>query len=221
MTKKFLLFQPHSDDVLFSASKFLFDDEAEITLFTLEKNQDRLKEDRILQEFFPNIKKIISTVVDYEDNSYYTFYKELKEKEFNAEAAQEVVEYDFEEILPNLKKQIDNTIKVFKANGYKIIAPLGVGHPMHFWLSEQLKKHADLFYRDWPHSYKRKAKNFMKERLNEFVLKESFFDDELHELKFEIAYQTYKSQRSLMFFEKGYIDKKLPEEFYIFKNKVI
>ena len=48
---KLLCVQPHSDDVLFSASHFLFDDKYEVEILTIENNTKRVAEDEKLYEF--------------------------------------------------------------------------------------------------------------------------------------------------------------------------
>ena len=90
---------------------------------------------------------------------------------------------------------------------------------MHYFIKECIEDLTDLFYRDFPHSYKRKAQLDFNNIKDRFELDSEFFDEDDHEVKFEVSYQIYKSQRSLLFFEKGYIDKKIPEQFYKLKDE--
>lgn len=216
--KNLLLIQPHSDDVLFSASRYLFnaEDYGKITLFTIEGgNEKRTAEDEALCNLF-GIDEYITSNVEFEDNSYYTYYKELKFKKFGIAESWECLGHRFgEDFLDTLKADIRKTVKKYKKKNYEVVTCLGIGHPMHFFLRNSIEDLADVFYRDFPHSYKMKAKNSMEEFTSGFKSEpELYFEEESHKMKFEIAYQIYKTQRSLLFFEKGYIDKKIAEEFY-------
>ena len=218
MKKNLLLCQPHSDDVLFSASKYLFDASkyGKVVLFTVEGgDQKRQDEDRALCNLF-GIHDYITSNVEFVDDSYYTYYKELKFKKFGISESWECIGHRFgEDFLSTLKDDIRRTVEKYKKKNYEVVTCLGIGHPMHFFLRNSIEDLADVFYRDFPHSYKRKAVGSLEEFTSGFLAEpELHFDEEQHQMKWEIAYQVYKSQRSLLFFEKGYIDKKLPEEFY-------
>jgi hypothetical protein len=211
-----LLIQPHSDDILFSASKFLFDKKrfGDIKILTIEKgNQKRVNEDIELCELFD--VKYENLGFDFEDDSYYHYYQ--KHKIFLSDNCDEILEDRYgSEFLYSIKTKLRKFVKKHRNLNYKIVVCLGVGHPMHYFVMNCVKDLSDLFYRDFPHSYKRKAKLDF-ENLTEFILESEYFDEENHEMKFEIAYQIYKTQRSLLFFEKGYIDKKISEQFYKLK----
>lgn len=212
-----LLISPHSDDILFSASKYLFnrDEYDDVAFFTVESGEEkRVMEDLALCELF-GIETYFNSDVVFTDKSYYHYYKEMGCKDFNRQDSEKcLIEVYGKEFLNDLAEDILKKVKKYKKKGYKIVTCLGVGHPMHLFLRDTLIDLADEFYRDFPHSYKRKGlKNF--ESLNlKMVLKHEHFDQEQHDLKFEIAYDIYKTQRSLLFFEKGYIDKNIAEQFY-------
>src|SRR5574344_1468473 len=74
---KLLCVQPHSDDVLFSASHFLFDDKYEVEILTIENNTKRVAEDKKLYEFlgipYHHLK------VEFDDQSFYGFHKKYDE----------------------------------------------------------------------------------------------------------------------------------------------
>lgn len=217
--KKYLLVEPHSDDILFSASKFIFESSnegADVILMTLEGgNQKRVDEDIVLCDLFDMKYKNIG--LDIEDTSYYEYYK--KHKKFNGEDSLDVLyELYGTKFMKGLRDKLRKQVKKYKDKGYTVVTCLGVGHPMHYFMMRSLEDLADLFYRDFPHSYKRKAQEEVNRLLEtEFKLKMEHFDEEEYEIKWETAKQVYKTQSSLLFFEKGYIDKKLPEQFYVKK----
>ena len=211
--QNFLLISPHSDDILFSASKFLFERRkfGDVKILTIESgNEKRVNEDKELCELF-NVN-YDNLNFDFEDDSYYHYYQ--KHKVFLSENCDEIlIDRYGSDFLDDIKSKLRKYVKKHKAKNYKIIVCLGVGHPMHYFIKECVKDLSDLFYRDFPHSYKRKAKTDF-DNVSEFILESEYFDEDNHEVKFEVAYQIYKSQRSLLFFEKGYIDKKISEQFY-------
>lgn len=216
-TKKqdILLLQPHSDDVLFSSSKFLFEreDYGDVKIMTLEDgNAKRVAEDVALCDLFRVRHETLG--IDYEDTSYYEYYKKFKK--FEPENCLPVLE-DFYGLpfLKDMRKKLRNYVKKHKENGYIVVTCLGIGHPMHDFLMENTKDLADLFYRDFPHSYKRKAQDAFNSKIG-FELFDEFYNKEDHDMKFQIAKKIYKTQSGLLFYEKGYIDKQLPEQFYIY-----
>lgn len=219
MGKKILLIQPHSDDILFSASKYLFnkDKYKDIVLLTVENNPIRNKEDEDLAEVF-GITNIHLKSLE-KDESYYHFYKEDKKRKFSFEKSySSLVDYLGDKILIEIKEELNKVVDSYKKKGYEIVCCLGVGHPMHYFVRLCIEKKVDIFYRDFPHSYKRKTAECVATELGDFKLKNSYkLSEEQHEMKWDIAYQVYKTQRSLLFFEKGYIDKNLPEEYYVKK----
>jgi hypothetical protein len=219
--KKLLLVQPHSDDILFSASSFLFnlDKYSKVALMTVEKGDEkRVAEDHALVDLF-GIDEYFNSDMDFKDLSYYHYYKELKFKKFSADKSMECLEDYFKtKFLLQLKADVRNKVLQYVNKGYIVVNCLGVGHPMHYFIREALLDLTNYFYRDWPHSYKMKARNEVEPLTSDMKKVDLFdFDEDLHEVKFQTAYQIYKTQRSLLFFEKGYIDKKIKEEFYKLK----
>lgn len=213
--QKILLIQPHSDDILFSASKYLFNssDYKDVKVLTVEGgNAKRVSEDEELCKFFG--VGYINLGLDYEDDSYYHYYKIHRTFSWN-NCHRILIERYGKEFLKELRTILREIVKAYKSERYQIIIPLGVGHPMHWFVRHCLGNLADIFYRDFPHSYKRKTALDLKDVTSyNFELESEYFNEEEHEMKFQLSYQIYKTQRSLLFFEKGYIDKKLPEQFY-------
>ena len=76
-TEKLLLIQPHSDDILFSCSHFLFLPQYEVQVLTVENDPKRILEDEKLFDFL-NIP-FHHLDLDFKDDSYYGFNKEYKE----------------------------------------------------------------------------------------------------------------------------------------------
>ena len=85
------------------------------------------------------------------------------------------------------------------------------------YLSEVISPEKILYYRDFPHSYKKRAKQQVLEQLKDFTIKESFPVVNFHDIKWQLAKKFYKSQSGLLWYEQGYIAKQLPEEIYVRK----
>jgi hypothetical protein len=214
--KNVLLISPHSDDILFSASKYLMnrDNYGDIVLFTIENDEKRLKEDAELCELFD--MTLIHGEMLLGDKSYYEYYNVLKNKVFDYEEAEScLLNLYGKKFLKELKREIRHYVKRYSSEGYEIVVCLGIGHPMHHFVRKSVEDLADSFYRDFPHSYKRKTQKCYEETCNEFKLDSEFDTTDTNETQFSIAYNIYKTQRSLLFFEKGYMDKKLPEQYYV------
>ena len=69
--KNVLLISPHSDDILFSASQYLFNREkyGKVVLFTVENDENRLEEDAALAELF-DMKLIHGTNLTNDKSEY-------------------------------------------------------------------------------------------------------------------------------------------------------
>lgn len=214
--KDVLLIQPHSDDILFSASKFLFNRNkfGDVKVLTIENgNKTRVAEDELLAETFGVTYDNLG--FEIEDDSYYHYYKVFNYKVFDSDNCHDVlVDRYGTTFLSEIRSTLRKYVKKHAKRGYQIVVCLGVGHPMHWFIMDCIKDMADLFYRDFPHSYKRKTALEMEKVFTKFILESEYFDEDNHEVKFQASYEIYKTQRSLLFFEKGYIDKKLPEQFY-------
>lgn len=218
---KLLCVQPHSDDVLFSASHFLFDDKYEVEILTIENNAKRVAEDEKLYEFlgipYHHLK------VEFDDQSFYGFHK--KYNEVTSQNAVEWLEEFFgEETVGKIREEIISFIKKFCSEhpDVQIVVPWGVGHPFHIFVRDAIEtatagKENLWYYRDFPHSYKKRAKSQVVAQLEDYELKESVSVSEFHDVKWDLAKKFYKSQSGLLWFEQGYIKKQLPEDIYVKK----
>lgn len=211
-----LLIQPHSDDILFSASKYLMNRHSygDVVLLTVEKDEKRNEEDELLAALFGIKYKHLNSLT--EDKSYYQYYKDDKKRIFDFDKCYETLEACFDhDKLFEIESSLKNIVKKYKKKGYKIVCCLGIGHPMHWYIRKSIEKYIDLYYRDFPHSYKRKTAECVKTISKSYKLIESYqHSEEDHQLKWDIAKKVYKTQSSLLFFEQGYIKKNLPEEYY-------
>lgn len=215
--KNLLIVQPHSDDVIFSAANFLKERDKydQVIMLTVEYNEKRLEEDRLLCEEFDMELFTLRTKVSSE-NFHKEYYSD--KKLMSDDSAMNFCHLKIgENKLKRLRKELNDTLSVFSEEGWTIVTCLGVGHPFHFLVRKLTEDWAHLFYRDFPHSYKRRNKEYFVGLTNsDFKLKE------VHELepikgkkdKFDYVKNFYKSQSSLLFFEQGYIKKMLPEEYY-------
>ena len=63
------------------------------------------------------------------------------------------------------------------------------------------------YYREFPHSYKRRSQAQVEEQKKEWYLKSSVPVEEFADIKWKLASKFYKSQSGLLFYENGYIKK--------------
>jgi len=208
-----LLIQPHSDDIIFSASYFLFNREkyGKVTMLTIEYDEKRLEEDAKLCEMFDMKLLTIKTKVDSKGyhKEYYADRKKIDDDSAWEFCLSKLGKKKMNKMINDIDRVLD------KYSDRTIVTCMGVGHPFHWLITLLTSEDADLFYRDFPHSYKRRNQEYLKLVQQEnFKPNFEFFDKELHDKKFDIVKQIYKSQSSLLFFEKRYIEKLLPEEFY-------
>lgn len=214
--KKVLVVQPHSDDALFSCAHALLQDDFQATVLTVENDPVRVKEDIALFNLLEIPYKHLN--VEFKDESYYGYFKRYKTVNHD-DAIEYLKEYYGETKLEEIHDAIQMYVKKFKKDNpdYKIIAPLGISHPFHYFVHLCLKHFADYFYREFPHSYKKRSKKQMDETLQSYKLYQSVETREIHDLKFDLAKKFYKSQSGLLFYERGYIEKQLAEEIYVQK----
>ena len=219
---KLLCVQPHSDDVLFSASHFLFDERYEAEILTIENNAKRVAEDEKLYEFLGVPYHHLS--VEFDDQSFYGFHKKYVEVT-SQNAVEWLNEFFGEETLEKICEEIICFIKQFcvKHSDVQIVVPWGVGHPFHVFVRDAIELATDgkknlWYYRDFPHSYKKRAKSQVEAQLEDYTLKESVPVAEFHDVKWDLAKKFYKSQSGLLWFEQGYIKKQLPEDIYVKKT---
>jgi hypothetical protein len=214
-----LLIQPHSDDIIFSAANFLKDRHKynEVIMLTVEHNEKRFEEDRLLCETFDMTLMTLRTKVSSENfhKEYYSDKKLLSDDSAMSFCLMKIGENK----MLKLASELDGILETLSGDGYLIVTCLGVGHPFHWLVRMFTERHSDLFYRDFPHSYKKRNKEYFVGLTNsDFKLKESHeivgLIDEDGANKFQFVKDFYKSQSSLLFFEQGYIKKMLPEEYY-------
>jgi len=217
--KKLLIVQPHSDDALFSCSHFLFSSKYEVQILTVENDSKRILEDEKLYNFL-NIS-FHHLNLNFHDESYYEFHKNYKEVTHEA-TYEHLNKYFGKEKLNEIELGVVKWINKFLKNnkGYSVVAPWGIGHPFHFFIKDILEKHYSdlLYYREFPHSYKRRSQVQVEKQKQKYILKCSVPVEEFHEIKWKLASKFYRSQSGLQFYEQGYIKKKLPEEIYSINN---
>lgn len=216
--RNLLLIQPHSDDIIFSAANFLKERNKydQVIMLTVEYNEKRLEEDRLLCEEFDMELFTLRTKVSSE-NFHKEYYSD--KKLMSDDSAMSFCHLKLgSNKLKRLRKELEETLDLFKEEGFLIVTCLGVGHPFHWLVRVLTEDYSDLFYRDFPHSYKRRNKEYFVGITNtNFKLKEVHELEKLNdsgENKFDYVKNFYKSQSSLLFFEQGYIKKMLPEEYY-------
>ena len=214
--KKVLIVSPHSDDALFSCAHALLGDGFEAQVLTVENNPKRIAEDKKLYEFlaipFHHLK------VEFDDQSFYEYHKRYKDFDHDV-CLEYLIEYFGEKKLDEIATSLFKFLREFKRKNpdYLILAPFGQSHPFHYFIYWVLLDKADFFYREFPHSYKKRAQQQLRESLKNFVLYKSIPTVDIHDVKFELAKKFYKTQSGLLWFEQGYIKKMLPEELYIKK----
>lgn len=214
--EKVLIVSPHSDDALFCCSHLLFLPQYEVQVLTVENDPKRIAEDEKLFEFL-NIT-FHHLGLDFHDESYYEFHKNYKEVTVEA-TYKHLNEYFGRETLKEIEETLVNWVRKFlKENkGYTVVVPWGVGHPFHLFVRDVIQKSLVsnlLYYREFPHSYKRRSQPQVEKQKQEYSLERSVPVEEFHEVKWKLASKFYKSQSGLLFFENGYIKKELPEEIY-------
>lgn len=213
--EKLLLIQPHSDDILLSCSHYLFQPEYEVQVLTVENNPKRIKEDEKLFNFL-NVP-FHHLELDFIDESYYSFHKNYRE--VTEETAYEHLnEYFGMKTMSEIKISLVKWVKGFLENnpGYSVVIPWGIGHPFHFYVRDIIQSitYNIRYYREFPHSYKRRSQLQVKKQEQEYELENSVDTKDFHEIKWKLASKFYKTQSGLLFFEQGYIKKQLPEEIY-------
>lgn len=218
--KRCLIIQPHSDDALFSASHLLLGDKYKVEVLTVENNSKRIEEDKKLYEFLGIPYKHLGA--QFKEKSFFPFYK--KYKEVNSEnAVSHLTEFFGKELLDIISAETqDYVAKYVKRHPDALVyVPWGVGHPMHIFIRDCVIKVVDknklFFYRDFPHSYKKRARSQIEAQLQSFDLKEQIDVKSFHDVKWELARKFYKTQSGLFWFEQSYIKKQLPEEVYVLK----
>lgn len=222
--KKLLLVQPHSDDILFSCSHLLFDDSYEKEVLTIENNSKRIAEDERLYQFLDIPFHHLD--VEFDDQSYYGYHKKYKEVtvEQSYDYLREFFDsYTLNEIEDAVEKFLSKFFKRNRAEDVMVVAPWGVGHPFHLFIRDILEKKISVmwYYREFPHSYKRRSQVQVNKQKKEYKLLSSTPVEDFDDVKWELAKKFYKSQSSLLWFEQGYINKRIPEEVYVNKEQIL
>lgn len=218
---KVLIIQPHSDDALLSCAKFLLGEDFKCKVLTVEKNDKRLLEDEKVSEFIG--VKYFNLGVEVTDDYYSEFFKTygrntvLNDENVVGFYKEKLGVDKIKEIRTALKKRVLKYIN----RGYIIVCPLGVGHPFHYLVRYILRKIEDgfVFYREFPHAFKRKALKQLEEYRNGIDLLSKFDDKDINQLKYDIAQKFYKTQSGFFFYEHSNVLKLYPEEFYIKTEK--
>lgn len=215
--KKYLIIQPHSDDALFNCFHILINPELEVEVLTIENDPKRSEEDRNLYGFLQI--PVHHLDLQFKDESYYGYFKEYKETT-DADSMEYLKRYFGTEKVKEIEKSVVKWVKSYvkKHPGVKILVPWGVGHPFHLFVRDIIANNfppEDVqYYREFPHSYKRRSKHQVEVQSAQYELIESVPVQDFHEIKWQLASKFYRSQSGLLFFEHGYIEKKLPEEIY-------
>ena len=214
--QKYLIIAPHSDDALFCCSHVLFFPEYEVQVLTVENDEKRVSEDAKLFEFL-NIP-FHHLELDFKDESYYGYNKAYPKGITLENAYKYLNEYFGRETLSEIEDTLIEWVRKFlkKNKGYKILAPWGVGHPFHFFVRETLQSgFSDMdYYREFPHSYKRRSQAQVEEQRKDWYLERSVPVEEFADIKWKLASKFYRSQSGLLFYEQSYIKKNLPEEIW-------
>lgn len=219
--KHCLIIQPHSDDALFSAASIILGGEYSAEILTVENDPKRIPEDEKLYEFLGI--KYSHFDLDFSDHSFKSFHKTYDEVN-ETNAVEHLTNYFGSEVLSSIKNAIITRLRKYIKEHPKslIFIPWGVGHPMHYFVRICAEEVVDAsmlrYYRDFPHSYKKRAKSQIQKQLQDFELWRQVDMSEIHDVKWQLAQKFYRSQSGLMWFEQGYIRKRLPEEFYIVSN---
>lgn len=218
--ERVLIVQPHSDDALFScAHLFLTPEEwgvKDVEVLTVENDPLRAKEDKKLYDFI-GIKCHHIDTGEWTDKSYYTYFHEYKEIE--DEAVSKTLKSIYgEKQLEKIRWGVETALRKYIEGGWEIYSPWGVGHPFHHFIHLTLQVITGYkniyYYRDFPHSYKRRSQPQIARQAVEFELVRKVPVEGFHEVKWKLAEKFYRSQSGLLFFEHGYIEKRLPEEIY-------
>lgn len=218
---KCLIIQPHSDDAILCCSNFIFGEDFLTKVLTVEKNDKRLLEDKQLSKFIG--VKYMNLGIEVMDDYYSEFFKVYGRDAVLSD--DNVIPFYKERLgkdkIKELRKALRERVEHYIERGYAIICPMGVGHPFHYLVRYLLRKIEDgfVFYREFPHSYKRKAAEQLNDCKRSFELLSEFSDKETNELKYELAQKFYKSQSGFFFYEHDKIKKLYPEEFYVYGDE--
>ena len=213
---KYLIIQPHSDDALLNCGHLIFAPNVHVHILTVENDPRRAEEDRRLYDFL-QIPVEHLPLDGFIDDSYYGFKKAYKT--LNVGNCYEfLTEHYGRSTLNEIEDALRTRVAEFLRGkrGWEVVAPWGINHPFHLFVRATLQSviSSMKYYREFPHSYKRRAQQQVEEQKREYNLFGSYPVEEFHDVKFKLASKFYKSQSGFFFYENGYIQKKLPEEIY-------
>lgn len=211
--KKVLFIQPHSDDIVLSCFGKLIEKGIQPTILTIEDDPKRIAEDIKMNEFIPNLKVVKGVDFGGEDKSYKGYWGENMHRKFNPEEVL-LTAMDFlgEEKIEAIMEVIGETLDLEEWD--EIYTCMGVGHPMHWFVHEITKAFSTHFYRDWPHSYKKRNREFFESYSTQFNFVEEINDEEVLRFKHEVFKKCYKSQSGLLYFEQKNIENNFSEKYY-------
>ncbi|HPI20677.1 MAG TPA: hypothetical protein PKY56_09930 [Candidatus Kapabacteria bacterium] len=217
--KKILIIQPHSDDVFLSCYHLLRLSKQgflELNILTVSNDPKRIEEDKRMADYFS--AKIVSFNGEYKDNSYSNYWKTHKTfDEFDL--ARFFFKNDDRKQFLDTMKELQSVALKYKLKEYIVFSPFGAGHPFHYQVSFCLRKLANFFYRDFPHSYKPlRGLKFFKEKVANYEMVNSVDMRVFQPEKIREFGEFYKSQSGFLFYEKNNLEKCLPEEIYIKKQ---
>lgn len=215
--KTVLAIQPHSDDVLLSASHVLLNVKFNTSVLCVECDPKRMAEDKRLFEFLQTSYDNLG--IEFVDNSYYEFRDRYKKTGATWEEVEPFCEEYFgADLLKRVRGALISKVREFlkKNPECEILAPMGIGHPFHQYVHETIRQNFPQarFYREFPHSFKRRAQEQLQEAQSRMHLVRSVPIDEWADVKWSLASKFYRTQSGLLFYEQGYIKKNLPEEVY-------
>ncbi len=208
--KKVLFIQPHSDDIVLSCFSRLTAPDIEPTILTIEHDQKRHEEDLKLVDLIPNLRLIQG--IEFEDKSYSAYWGDNMHRKFNPDEILETFEVGQKnKTLNKIANLISDTLN---DDWDEIWTCMGIGHPLHWYVHEFTKGYATGFYRDWPHSYKKRNLDFFNSYSKEFKFIGEIDDAETMEMKLEVFKGFYKSQSGLLYFEQKNVLNNFSEKYY-------
>ena len=189
---------------------------------TVENNKKRITEDAKLFDFL-NIP-FHHLNIDYDDESYYSYHNEYKKTELTIDKAYKcLINCCGRDVMDEFEDSIGKFLNDFrkKNKDYIVVAPWGIGHPFHLFIRETIQKYISnlWYYREFPHSFKRMAKEQVANQLNDYKLIQKIPIEDFADIKWSLGKKFYKTQSSMFFYEKGYMDKNIPEEIYVRKDQ--
>lgn len=217
---KILIVQPHSDDALFSCAHVLFNKDYDVEVLTVENNPKRVAEDEELYSFL-NVP-YYHLNVEFDDQSYYEYFKKFKDVTSD-DTRKFFVERFGRQKVDEIRTELRNWITGWlKRKEYMVLAPWGVGHPFHALVRDVVQNwfcgDNVAYYRDFPHSYHKRSKAQLAKQEQEYTLLRSVPVEEFADVKWKLAREFYKSQAVMIYYERLYVKKKLPEEVYTYND---